>query len=470
VVAGINAGTILRVRAAGAVEAADSRSVGGLVGSNAGTIERSHAAVAVEGANGASVGGLAGGSGGTITQSSASGPAKGTTNGTTGGLVGSTGGTALISQSYATGPVDGGSARAGGLVGQLSFDASVTLSFATGPVKTTSSDLGGLIGRADGTVTRSFSTGIVHAVGACGDCRVGGLIGFVNGGTVTEAYTASRLDIDAAAASSRRRLPPTVGGCFGVRVNYRIEYTYLDRQTSQWPDDDPACEERTTAQLQQFQPAGFDTALWGITPNVSYPFLRATGIDFRAPLATTVFGTELFTFVPISQLDPAQYNPQIVRKDLASKASAYAIIARAIGRTRTIAALENVSINQYWNGAQLSAVWRGAVTSHATLGSIIAIAPATPLGASNVIPPLRTDKLVLLRGSYNSGGAQKTHWLLATSFRVTNAGTVTAIVADDPWTGLQVTVHPSTKAVTAPGFPLAGFNVNAYQVVTLTAG
>ena len=45
---------------------------------------------------------------------------------------------------------------------------------------------------------------------------------------------------------------------------------------------------------------------------------------------------------------------------------------------------------------------------------------------------------------------------------------MTEIVANDPWTGQQVRINRSTKAVVAPaGFPLAQFKVDGFQVVTL---
>ena len=82
--------------------------------------------------------------------------------------------------------------------------------------------------------------------------------------------------------------------------------------------------------------------------------------------------------------------------------------------------------------------------------------------------PARADKIVLLRGPYTAGATVKTHWMLATSFTVSAAGAVTAVVANDPWTGRQVRIDPATKRVSSPLlFPLAGFKINGFQVVTL---
>ena len=101
----------------------------------------------------------------------------------------------------------------------------------------------------------------------------------------------------------------------------------------------------------------FDSSVWGITPGVTFPYLKFAGADFQSPLAITVLGSEIFTFLPISQLEKSEYSPTISRPDLASKAAAYTIIARAIGITQRIATLQNARINLFWNGS--AAVWKG---------------------------------------------------------------------------------------------------------------
>lgn len=97
------------------------------------------------------------------------------------------------------------------------------------------------------------------------------------------------------------------------------------------------------------------------------------------------------------------------------------------------------------------------------------IAAATALGEDNVIAPLPARDVVLLRARFvQAGGGLGTQWLLATSFTTDADGNVSAVVADHPWTGLQVGIDPTTKQVIAPAdFPLAKFTVNAVQTVTL---
>ncbi|WP_306770868.1 hypothetical protein [Paraburkholderia sp. UYCP14C] len=146
ILAGLNNGTVLRVRTAGTVATlnpnaglpVDFSSAGGLVGVDAGSILRSSSSAAVS-SGGLAVGGLAGLNSGLISQSFATGPvassgydAKGG-----GGLVGSNSGT--ISQSYATGSTMFPGCRpsppqCGGAALVVDNSGTTTQSFATGLV------------------------------------------------------------------------------------------------------------------------------------------------------------------------------------------------------------------------------------------------------------------------------------------------------------------------------------------------
>jgi hypothetical protein len=60
--------------------------------------------------------------------------------------------------------------------------------------------------------------------------------------------------------------------------------------------------------------------------------------------------------------------------------------------------------------------------------------------------------------------------MLATLYTKDSNNTVTDIIANDPWTGQQVTINPISKhVVRPPNFPLTNFTVNGYQPVTLTS-
>jgi hypothetical protein len=156
--------------------------------------------------------------------------------------------------------------------------------------------------------------------------------------------------------------------------------------------------------------------------------------------------------------------------DAASLAVAYTTLGRAIGVTDNVAALNNVSVDTYfWKDATQQAVWRGPITTHATRGTFTGIAAATPLDDANVVGPLRAQQVVLIRGRFQAtGGGFGTHWMLATSFITDSGNNITGVVANDPWTGLQVEIDPSTKRVISPAnFPLTKFTVNGFQTVTL---
>ena len=377
-------------------------------------------------------------------------------------------------QSYATGSVtaSGFDMKVGGLAGMA--QGTIRYSFASGPVKATStinSQVGGLVGDAAPQslpqfptrgIFSSFATGSVTSIVGTRDAYAGGWLAWC-----TSLAPSTRLMPWAGSLSTSRRVSNLAdfSATIATASTSTCSGRYWNTQTMRVARSDGGAA-RNTTQLQASLPPGFNSSVSGITPGVTFPYLKLAGTDFQSPLAITVLGSEIFTFLPISQLEKSEYSPPISRPDLASKAAAYTIIARAIGITRRIATLQNARINGFWNGS--AAVWKGAATSHASLGPLTAIASATPLGSGNLIGPLRAHKIVLLRGSYTAGATVKPHWLLATSFKVSAAGSVTGIVANDPWTGRQVRIDPATKRVSSPlPFPLSGFRINGFQVVTL---
>jgi hypothetical protein len=434
-------GSVVNVHASGIVDGtgAPAVAVGGLVGSNEGSVLQSSSAVTVIG-NNSNLGGLAGENGKSISQSYATGsvsvPVGG--GGVLGGLVGANGGS--IDRSFATGPLSGLGTDAvhvgvsiGGLVGNN--NAAITRSFATGGVKTgvQVNFVGGLAGADSGSVTESYAVGHVNSTANPNGGAVGGLIGVSN----------CRCDT--------------------------VAHSYWDIQTTEQPESFAGIG-LVTSRLQAKRPGGFKAKNWGVTPGVSFPYLTAAGLNFAAPLAITVKGNLLYTFLPISQLDLSQYAATVTHADAASLAAAYTIVARAIGVTDEIDTLNDVAVDTYfWDDAARTARWRGPVTQHATRGPLNAVAPAVKLDDSNVIGALRAREVVLLRGKYRPAtGGKATQWMVATSFTTDADGNVTAVVADDPWTGLQVRIDPATKQVVAPAdFPLAHFTVNAFQAVTL---
>ena len=158
--------------------------VGGLVGENGeySTVSNSYATGTVNGTN--RVGALVGYNyEGTVENSYATGNVSG--NEIVGGLVGWNSG-GRVSNSYATGNVSGES-KVGGLVGwnrpTYSGWGTVSNSYATGNVSG-ESKVGGLVGyNSEGTVENSYGTGTVS-----GNEIIGGLVGYNYEGTVENSY------------------------------------------------------------------------------------------------------------------------------------------------------------------------------------------------------------------------------------------------------------------------------------------
>lgn len=189
-------GTIADSYATGKVTVSDnSSSVGGLVGiSNGSTavVTSSYATGNVTGGD-SNVGGLAGqnAGGGRIVDSYATGNVTGGTRTTSqnfGGLVGWNN-DSTISGSHASGTVTVVGLSAGGLVGNNGGNnGSITNSYATGDVNggPVSAGVGGLVGSNSGTISSS------HASGNVSGSISGGLVGG-NGGTIEDSYATGNV-------------------------------------------------------------------------------------------------------------------------------------------------------------------------------------------------------------------------------------------------------------------------------------
>jgi hypothetical protein len=334
----------------------------------------------------------------------------------------------------------------------------VMLSYAAGEVIAGDfSVAGGLAGQlVDTTIQRSHSLGAVTTVAG----YAGGLVGHVNdGGTFTEVYAAGRV-----AGGTTADVGGLIGWFEGTPPT--VTNAYWDTVTSGQAAS-AAGTGYTTVQLRKVLPPGFGGA-WAITRNKSYPFVNEADIDFAAPLATLVKASRVYTFLPIGQRDASQYVTVPATPGVFSLPAVYAMIARAIGVTGDIAALKTVKIDRFWNDNKKIAVWRGPAAALATLGAFKTIAANARLNHANVIGEMKIGRLVILRGAYtkNNGGKGE-HWLLGTLYTA-SGNALDAVIANDPWTGLQVTIDPATKKVVWPAdYPLANFKVDGYQPVTL---
>lgn len=387
-----------------------------------------------------------------------------------GGLIGNLFQT-TVSDSFATGNVvcRADNCMAGGLAANGSGGSAVLRSFATGSVSSAGagSMLGGMIGyvsnNSDGTLNftfgRCFATGPVSG-GA--SSIVGGLVGQLSDPT-------SRVDQCYAVGPVQGGVGASVGGLIGQATGApSVTKSYWDVNTS-GTTTSAGGTAKTTAQLRFALPPSFSTAAWSITRTLSYPFLNDAKLDFVSPLATLVVSNRVFDFLPISQLDISQYLNPPAHSDEAALATAYTMIARAIGITDDVATLKSVSIDRYfWDDATQTATFAGPVTEHATLGPLMSLGNAQ-MANSNVIGQINLKKLVILRGVYTkSGGGAGVHWMLATMDTRNPDNTISAVVANDPWIGVQVTIDPVTKTVVSPAnFPLMGFRVDGYRAVTV---
>ena len=132
---------------------------------------------------GAYVGGLAGVNAGTIEDAYATGAVSGGISSYVGGLVGNND-RGTIEGAYATGAVTGGSGSAGGGLVGYNHNGTIEDAYATGAVTGGSGSAGGgLVGVNGGTIEDAYATGAVT-----GGSFVGGLVGYMVGGTITDGY------------------------------------------------------------------------------------------------------------------------------------------------------------------------------------------------------------------------------------------------------------------------------------------
>jgi hypothetical protein len=243
---------------------------GGLVGAVNGVndIRRVHVTgwIVATGAAPSSAGGIAGAvaAGLTLIDSWSS---AGVSGDRAGGAIGGAGG-GTISRVYATGPItcppSSPLCYAGGLIG-IGDGIVVTDSHASGPViGGDSGGFGGLFGAAVGsTIRRSHALGPV-AAGGSNNAIAGGLIGILDGGSVTEGYAAGRVAGKAGAI---------LGGLIGASSG-TVTSAYWDTVTSDQAAS-AAGTGYTTTQLRKVLPPGFGNA-WAITRSPGPRVIRSS--------------------------------------------------------------------------------------------------------------------------------------------------------------------------------------------------
>jgi hypothetical protein len=195
--------------------------------------------------------------------------------------------------------------------------------------------------------------------------------------------------------------------------------------------------------------------------------LGANGVNGRGQGATasTSMNNTGTTFQPLKQTNDSLYSASFKNQTGAKfttyekeacKATVYTMIAR------TLPGNNSATIDKYMD-AKGNAVWQGSLQNKYTLAS------PQSMNGQNVKALIDKGHPVIIDGTVNmlnSGGKTEPHAMLATSYLTDpKTGAVTALKANDPWTGKPVTIDIKTGAVTDPDYPLQSFRASAYQDV-----
>jgi filamentous hemagglutinin family protein len=263
---GQNSGTISNVTVlSGSVNGGNFTGIGagGLAGQNnaGGSISNSSADVSIAVGNSPNqaqlnyAGGLVANNLGSITNSSASSNVNGGTGAVIGGFFGSNSRTGTIFQSFATGPVSGGSVT-GGFGGDNA--GSLSQVFATGAT-TGGNQVGGLLGINRGSVTDTYATG---AASGGANSFTAGLVGVnASGASVQTSYSAGAVNGGAGS---------TLGGLV-AQSNGTVFDSYWNTETS-GQTNSAGGTGMTSVQLAAGLPPGFSSSVWTILPDPSFPY------------------------------------------------------------------------------------------------------------------------------------------------------------------------------------------------------
>ena len=281
---GYSMGTIKDSSSDTIISGGSGTNAGGLVGFNAigGIIMHSSAMGSLDIISfGGNIGGLAEENAGTISYSSANESIGGSSyEFMAGGLVAQNDSGGEISNSYATGTIDGADGGpAGGLVGYN--DGAIADSYALGTVQSyDSGDAGGLVGENSGSITNAYAMGNI-----LGGDYVGGLVGD-NEGTIANAYSTGVADGG-----------KDVGGLVGLNSG-TISHGFWDTQTSTntkgigSDSNNQAVTGQTTAQLQGSLPSGFVDTTWG-TDSGLFPYFVWQYPSVPKAVTGTIFSTPM---------------------------------------------------------------------------------------------------------------------------------------------------------------------------------
>ncbi|TFW18350.1 YDG domain-containing protein, partial [Duganella callida] len=263
---------------------------GGLAGRNGGLIAGSHSAGTVTGRGGSSgasnIGGLVGFNSHAVHDAWSAAEVRTTGQGYAGGLVGANGAggayTGEVLRSYATGPVGSTGEIIGGLVGDNRDGASISLSYASGSVSG-GRNVGGLVGRntGAGSISNAYATGDVGGNlddYGIGHGNLGGLIGELSGGSVSDVYSTGVLSAPGFDA---------VGGLVGSKLGGSLSRGYFNLDTAGTGYDPAQALALTAAQMKQSGSYDLDLDnVWRLYDGHTLPMLK----NFLTPYTVSVTG------------------------------------------------------------------------------------------------------------------------------------------------------------------------------------
>jgi len=236
--------------------------VGALVGLSDGSITNCFSSGTVRG-NADYTGGLVGDNyynSGTITSCFSTCTVTGTIS--VGGLVGYN--NKIITNSGASGVVNGNNDNVGGLVGYNDTSGNISFSFATGRVNVTGSSFyaGGFVGYNKGSISNCYATGTVNADR---NWYVGGF-GGENRGTVSNCYATGWVSSTGA----------LVGGFVGYKYyNATVSNCFWNTATSGRSTSDSGAGKISSQMVQQATFSGWDFSTnWTINEGTTFPYLK----------------------------------------------------------------------------------------------------------------------------------------------------------------------------------------------------
>ncbi|WP_162463258.1 cadherin-like beta sandwich domain-containing protein [Paenibacillus psychroresistens] len=273
------------------------------------------------------VGGLLGKlEGSTLTYTGSSASVYGSA-GYVGGLVGyyySSNNNEEISNSYAEGNVHAAGSYAGGLIGH-SYNGNIKRSYSSGNVLSDQNDVGGLLGSGyRGNVQLSYALGSVS-----GADTVGGLIGYLDGMTISKTYAAGF-------ASAGGYI---LGGFGGYNYGSTVSDSYWDETTTGtpygygWSSESSSVSGLITADMVHSSSfAGWSfSGTWAGAAGKSYPYLQDNAPLWLTDLAAVPNAGTAGTISPVFDVGVKEYNISVT-----NLATALTITAPAANSSATV--------------------------------------------------------------------------------------------------------------------------------------